>query len=642
MSTNVKVKVQNFGRYLSNMIMPNIGALIAWGLITALFIPDGWLPNEKLALMVGPIIVYLLPVLIAFTGGKLIHGERGAVVSTITIIAVIASAQNLGSDSAMFLGAMICGPLGGFVMKLFDMAIEGRVKSGFEMLVNNFSSGIIGTLLAIFGFYIIAPSVLYITELFTIAVDILARNNLLPLMSVIVEPAKILFLNNAINHGVLTPFATGQAQEFGKSIFFLVEANPGPGLGILLAYLFFGKGMARSSAGGAAIIHFFGGIHEIYFPYVLMKPKLIIAVILGGMTGVLTLTLFDGGLRAASSPGSIIAIMTMSPADAVFANILAVTLSFIVTFVVAAFLIKIDKNEEVDLDAAKDRVSSMKAQSKGQTSSANPSNEVFSEGFANIKKIIVACDAGMGSSAMGASVLKKKVKAAGLDITVINLAINDLPSDVDIVVTHRDLTERAMRQVPHATHLSLTNFLDNAFYDELVSNLVSDNTIEQQPTTASDATIAEKEETEKAAPAFEMSAQNVLLGLTASTKEEAIRVAGNKLVELGYVKPEYVEAMLEREQLSSTYLGESIAIPHGTIAAKDSVMKTGIVFCQYPSGVQYGEDEGELAHIVIGIAAKNNEHLSVIQAITNALDFDGEIDRLTHTDDVNTVLAILK
>lgn len=640
MSTNVKVKVQSFGRFLSNMIMPNIGALIAWGLITALFIEDGWLPNEKLALVVGPIIIYLLPVLIAYTGGKIIYGERGAVVSAVTIIAVIASAQNLGSDSAMFLGAMICGPLGGFAMKLFDKAIDGHVKSGFEMLVNNFSAGIIGVILVILGFYVIAPSVLFITQLFTVSVNFLAENNLLPLMSIIVEPAKILFLNNAINHGVLTPFATSEAQEFGKSIFFLVEANPGPGLGILLAYLFFGKGSARSSAGGAAIIHFFGGIHEIYFPYVLMKPRLIIAVILGGMTGVLTLTILGGGLRAASSPGSILAIMAMTPNDAIFANIAAVALSFIVTFLVAAFLIKLDGNDGDDLDVAKDRVSAMKAQSKSGAKGTNESTQVFSEEFGNIQKIIVACDAGMGSSAMGASILKKKVKEAGLDIVVTNVAINDLPKDADIIVTHRDLTERAMRQMPHAKHLSLNNFLDSEFYDELVANLVSDNTSTKETDLTKKTTQSSENVDEKRS--FDISSANVLLGLKANSKEEAIRIAGNKLIELGYVKSDYVEAMLEREQLSSTYLGESIAIPHGTIAAKESVMKTGIVFCQYPSGVQYGEDEGELAHIVIGIAAKNNEHLSVIQAITNALDCDGEIERLINTDDVNTVLAILK
>ena len=132
-SESAKLKVQRFGRFLSNMVMPNIGAFIAWGLITALFIPTGWLPNESLGKLVGPMITYLLPLLIGYTGGKLAGGDRGAVVGAITTMGVI-----VGTDIPMFLGAMIVGPLGGWAIKSFDRAVEGKIKSGFEMLVNNF------------------------------------------------------------------------------------------------------------------------------------------------------------------------------------------------------------------------------------------------------------------------------------------------------------------------------------------------------------------------------------------------------------------------------------------------------------------------------------------------------------------------
>jgi mannitol PTS system EIICBA or EIICB component len=622
-TSNIKLKVQNFGRFLSNMVMPNIGAFIAWGFITAIFIPTGWYPNETIAKLVSPMITYLLPLLIGYTGGKLVHGERGAVVGAITTMGVI-----VGTDIPMFLGAMIVGPLGGWVIKQFDKTIDGKVKSGFEMLVNNFSAGIIGMLLALFSFFAIGPSVVVVSSKLTLAVNFLVEHNLLPLTSIIIEPAKILFLNNAINHGIFSPLGIQQAAEYSQSIFFLIEANPGPGLGLLLAYLFFGKGSAKSSASGAAIIHFFGGIHEIYFPYVLMNPRLIIAVILGGMTGVFTLTLFGAGLSSPASPGSIIAVLAVTPKSSMFGVIISVIAATMVTFIVSAILLKTTKETDKSLEDAKSNISTMKKESKGI------SNEMLD--LAKVKKIIVACDAGMGSSAMGAGVLRKKVQDADLDIFVTNVAINNLPDDVDIVITHKDLTDRAKQHAPNAHHISLTNFLDSQLYSQLVADLLSS----QANNGASETAPISNQSTDNI-PLFKLSQQNIFLGLTAKNKEEAIRFAGQKLVDNGYVTPTYIEAMLEREKLTSTYLGESIAVPHGTIESKDDVIKTGIVFCQYPAGVQFGDEEDDKAKIVIGIAARNNEHLDVIAKLTNALDDETIIAKLATTNNIEEVLAIL-
>ncbi|MDN5679182.1 MAG: PTS mannitol transporter subunit IICBA [Ewingella sp.] len=634
-SPDVKVGVQNFGRFLSNMVMPNIGAFIAWGIITALFIPTGWLPNETLAKLVGPMITYLLPLLIGFTGGRLVGGDRGGVVGAITTMGVI-----VGADMPMFLGAMIAGPLGGWCIKRFDRLVDGKIKSGFEMLVNNFSAGIIGMLLAILAFLAIGPLVEALSKVLAAGVHIMVVHNLLPLASIFVEPAKILFLNNAINHGIFSPLGIQQATETGKSIFFLIEANPGPGMGVLMAYMFFGRGSAKQSAGGAAIIHFFGGIHEIYFPYVLMNPRLLLAVILGGMTGVFTLTVLNGGLVSPASPGSILAVLAMTPKGTYFANIAAIVAAFAVSFIVSAFLLKTSKVKEGDdLDEATRRVQDMKAQSKGgKASTAGVAGDL-----STVRKIIVACDAGMGSSAMGAGVLRKKVQDAGLtNISVTNSAINSLPDDVDLVITHRDLTERAMRQVPHAQHISLTNFLDSGLYTDLTARLVEVNKTSQYKekvnTTLSDSLVSEQENEHL----FRLSESNIFLGLQASNKEDAIRFAGEQLVKGGYVQQEYVEAMLAREQLTSTYLGESIAVPHGTIEAKDRVLKTGIVFCQYPAGIRWGDDEDDSARLVIGIAARNNEHINVITKLTTALDEDGVIDRLANTTSVEEVLTILR
>ncbi|MGI6085136.1 MAG: PTS mannitol transporter subunit IICB [Acetivibrionales bacterium] len=446
-------KIQKFGRFLSGMVMPNIGAFIAWGLITALFIPTGWTPNEKLSELVGPMITYLLPLLIGYTGGKAVGGTRGAVVGALATVGVI-----IGSSVPMFLGAMIVGPLGGWVIKKFDDAIEGKVRPGFEMLVNNFSAGIIGGVLTLVGFLAIGPLSEALNKFLGAGVNALVNAGILPLTSIFIEPAKILFLNNAINHGVLGPLGLQQAQELGKSIFFLLETNPGPGLGVLVAYWLFAKGNAKQSAPGAIIVHFLGGIHEIYFPYVLMNPILILAVIAGGASGVLIETMFGAGLVATPSPGSIFALLAMCPKGGHIPVLLGVLVSAAVSFLVASIFVK-KTGDEGDLEKAKATVKEMKAKPVLRKVS--------------VKKVIFACDAGMGSSAMGASLLRNKFKKAGLDITVVNTAIEDIPGDADIVFTHHSLTPRAQSIAPNAEHISIDNFVDSPEYDKLVDRLAN-------------------------------------------------------------------------------------------------------------------------------------------------------------------------
>ncbi|MCW1837200.1 PTS mannitol transporter subunit IICB [Bacillus xiamenensis] len=471
-----RVKVQRFGSYLSGMIMPNIGAFIAWGLITALFIPSGYLPNEQLATLVGPMINYLLPLLIGYTGGKLVYDHRGGVLGATATIGVI-----VGSDIPMFLGAMIMGPLGGYLMKKIDQLFKDRIKSGFEMLINNFTAGILGAILVAIAFYAIGPVVLGLNKALAAGVDIIVNAHLLPLASIFIEPAKVLFLNNAINQGILGPLGVEQAAKTGQSILFLLETNPGPGLGVLLAYMFFGRGNAKQSAPGAIIIQFLGGIHEIYFPYILMKPKLILAVIAGGASGVLTFTLLNAGLKAVPSPGSIIALMIMSPKGGHLAVLAGVVVAAIVSFLVASVILKTSKAVDEDLTAATEKMQDM----KGKKSAAAAALTAQKEGAEaneqaasphdihpdDVNKIIFACDAGMGSSAMGASILKNKVKKAELDIDVTNTSISNIPDDADVVFTHKDLTDRAKAKLPGAVHISVDNFLNSPKYDELIEKL---------------------------------------------------------------------------------------------------------------------------------------------------------------------------
>ncbi len=480
----MRVHVQKFGTFLSNMVMPNIGAFIAWGLITALFIEKGWLnwggsgglaPDSWVAEIggwgdfagggiVGPMIDYLLPILIGYTGGKMMYDTRGGVIGAIATMGVIA-----GADIPMFMGAMIMGPLGGWSMKHIDALWDTKIKPGFEMLVNNFAVGIWGAVLATFGFFVMSPIVTWIADRLSDGIDVLVTNNLLPFTSVIIEPAKVLFLNNALNHGVLTPLGTTEAVENGKSILFLLEANPGAGLGLLLAYSMFGKGLAKASAPSAMIIHFFGGIHEIYFPFVLMKPKLILAMIAGGMTQIFINVLFSSGLRAPAAPGSIFAVYAQTPGDSFVGVTLSVIGGAAATFVVAAFLLKTDRSDDPE-DQLVSATASMESM-KGKSSSVSGALLGGAANAANapIRSIVFACDAGMGSSAMGASVLRKKVHAAGYtDVTVINQSIANLTDTYDLVVTHEDLTDRARQKTESAIHISVDNFMASPRYDEVV------------------------------------------------------------------------------------------------------------------------------------------------------------------------------
>ncbi|HGQ9274647.1 TPA: PTS mannitol-specific transporter subunit IIBC [Streptococcus pneumoniae] len=463
---SLKVRVQKLGTSLSNMVMPNIGAFIAWGVLTALFIADGYLPNEQLATVVGPMLTYLLPILIGYTGGYMIHGQRGAVVGAIATVGAIT-----GSSVPMFIGAMVMGPLGGWTIKKFDEKFQEKIRPGFEMLVNNFSAGLVGFALLLLAFYAIGPVVSTLTGAVGNGVEAIVNARLLPMANIIIEPAKVLFLNNALNHGIFTPLGVEQVAQAGKSILFLLEANPGPGLGILLAYAVFGKGSAKSSSWGAMVIHFFGGIHEIYFPYVMMKPTLFLAAMAGGIYGTFTFQLLDAGLKSPASPGSIIAIMATAP-KGVWPHInvlLGVLVAAVVSFLVAALILHADKSTEDSLEAAQAATQAAKAQSKGQLVSTSVDAVVSTD---SVEKIIFACDAGMGSSAMGASILRDKVKKAGLEIPVSNQAISNLlDTPKTLIVTQEELTPRAKDKSPSAIHVSVDNFLASPRYDEIVASL---------------------------------------------------------------------------------------------------------------------------------------------------------------------------
>lgn len=676
----MRQQIQQFGRTLSSMVMPNIGAFIAWGFITALFIPEGWWPNGQLAQLVGPMLTYLLPLLIAYTAGRNVAGERGGVIGAIAAVGVI-----VGNDIPMFIGAMIMGPLAGYAIRRFDRMVEGRVKAGFEMLVSNFSIGILGMLLAVLGYYVVGSVVSGLTMLISSGAELVIRHGLLPLVSLFVEPAKVLFLNNAVNHGIFSPIGIEQARETGQSIMFLLETNPGPGLGVLLAYWLFGRGNARQSAPGAVIIQFFGGIHEIYFPYILARPVLIVAAIAGSAAGLLFFSLSDAGLVAPASPGSILSVLAMAPKGKTLIVLLGVVISAAVSLVVAAPFIRRASKTETEGDPAVGKLP-QSAAGISPHAAGRP-----------VRKVIFACDAGMGSSALGATRFRKRLRDAEIGVAVGNSAADRIPSDADVVVCQSVLAERIAAAAKGAELIVIDNFLSDPGLDALFARLESAKPTAAGPGTVScgesdsdmsDARLAEAvlpsdvcdARSAGATPSSETSAfrpaettaspdmpvaadsapqpeetasapkdaapdgailqpGNIRVGLPAEPKEEAIRRAGELLVAGGYARPEYVDAMLRREELATTCLGMGLAIPHGTSDAKERVLRSGIVVLQYPDGVDF---DGEKAHLIVGIAGVGDEHLEILARLSASFEDEELLQRLMTATDPQVIYDALK
>lgn len=582
----LRIQVQKFGSILSAMIMPNIGAFIAWGLITAIFIPAGWLPNEELAKLVAPMLRYLLPLLIAYAAGNNVAGARGGIMGTIATIGVIE-----GSDVPMFLGAMVMGPLAGLVIKKFDAFYGNRVKPGFEMLINNFSVGILGMACAIIGFLLVGPVMLGLTSLLNSGVSFVLDKGVLPLVAIFIEPAKVLFLNNAINHGILTPLGIEQAREFGNSVLFLLESNPGPGLGILLAYMLRGDAISRKTAPASAVILLFGGIHEIYFPYVLMRPALIVAAMAGSASALAYYQIVGGGLVSAASPGSVISIAAMSPRGMTLQVLLGIVIATVVSFLVALFLVRSKSGKS--LEDAQNETMKLKNQER------------------NIKKIVFACEAGMGSSAMGATNFRSRIR--NKTITVMNSSIDNIPSDADIVVCQSIFHDRVSRKSPGTEIIVIKQFLNDPALEDLARRV-----------------------TPAAKPI--LTPDMIVLGAKATASEEAIKQAGELLVKDGYVEEVYVEKMLERERIISTYIGMGIAVPHGNSGSHEHIMHSGISITQYPAGVDF---DGEKAYLVIGIAGTDDKHMDILTSLSTILSDEEILEQVKNTNDKMYIYNLL-
>lgn len=584
--TKVLDKIRKFGGYMSGMVMPNLGAFVGWGLLAALFIPTGWMPNEKLNEMVGPILNYLLPLLIGYTAGYNIHGQRGGVIGAFTTMGVI-----VGSDVTMFSGAMIMGPLSSWLLKKIDTALDGKVKPGFEMFVNNFSLGILGFALAIAGYFIIGPIVNAIIVVLTTGIKFLISKKLIPLLAVFMSPAQVLFLNNAVNHGIISPIAYAQAQEAGKS----KETAP----------------MAMFIAGIA-------GIGEVYFPFVLANPVMIVATMGGMATSLFLLVVLGGGLVGMPSPGSLINIALMTPKDAALANLIAIAAGFAVALLIGTFLLKTIGSPEGDADLSVAGVDMGNSASATKTTNSTLGSAI--KGAVNY--IVVACDSGMGSSAMGASVLKNRLRKEGFeDIKVVNSAAGQIDPAADMVITLEGLMERAKKSVDPSgkEFLVVQNFLKEADYDDAV------------------AIIRKKNGAEDIKPI--LTEDNIRLNVKVKDKEDAIRQAGQILVDNGYTTVQYIDDMQEREKRFSVYIGNHLAIPHGIETSDKEIYSSGLSVLQVPEGVDF---DGETAYMVIGIAGKDGTHLNMLSTIALICADEENIEKMRCAENKEDIMEILK
>lgn len=608
--------IQRGGKFLSNMIMPSIGIFMAWGIIATLFMPFGWIPNAGLAKIVNYISIFILPIAIGSSGGNLTGGKKGRIVAVVATIGVIASSSNI----TMIVGAMIIGPISGFLIKRFNNFIEGKIPIGFEMLVDNFSIGIISVIMLIVGYYLIGPFVVIITQVAAVALSLVVSKGLLPLAAILIEPAKVLFLNNAINHGILGPLGIEQVQQSGKSIMFLLEANPGPGFGMLLAYYLFSKGNEKKITLGAAIINFFGGIHEIYFPYIIRKPILIIGTILGGMAGILTASILNVGLVSAASPGSIFTLMALSPKGEVLRTLICVGSATIVSFIVSMIILKISSKS---IKTSEDNIYSQEFNME----------EMVELKFKDIKKIVFACDAGIGSSAMAAASFRKRIKNLNLDIIVTNSSVDNVLDNTDLVISHIKLEERCKSNWLNVEYIFIDDFFNddklNRLYDILKGKSLETKKDKEVYFEGKNLEIEEKKAV--------LTDKNIILNLESESKEDAIIRAGELLVGRGYVTEDYIGFMQEREKIYSTYIGMGIAIPHGINEDNKSIKKSGVVMLQYPHGINYGEG---IVYLLIGIAGHEEEHLEIMSHIAEALGNEELISKLDKIKDKKDLLNL--
>ncbi|WP_054972711.1 PTS sugar transporter subunit IIA [Paenibacillus sp. A3] len=598
-------RINRIGRFLSYLVFQNIAGLIGLGLIRVLFGERGWFPVPEVQDILNPILKYFLPLLFAYTGGRMIGSHRGGVIASFVMIGMIAGNP---SDYSMLMPAMLVGPLTGWIIARTDRWLVDRIPVGLELLCYNVAAGLIGVVLCLFCYAEVAHWFVLGMQGIHGAAKLMLESNYLPWVALAVEPGKVMFLNNVMNHGIFEPLGIQQTKEFGQSVFFLLETNPGPGAGLLLAYYMLLKNKPRDNARSSLLIQFVGGIHEVYFPYALMRPLVIVPLIAAGLAGNWVFVLLQAGLVATPSPGSLIALMLMAPKGMHLPVLGGVLASAAVSFA-GCYLVLLWKGGPAFDDPAALAVHHLSEKSEDEIPLKEESQRK------TIRKIYFACDAGMGSSAMGAALLRKKIKQAGLPVEVGNCSVDGIPADADLVISQAMLTARAQEAAPRPEHLSMVSFVDAAFYDGLIDRLRSE--VLQGS--------ANEPESEENGAMF--TPDHVLIRAQADDKWQAIRQVGGLLVRLGLVRDDYIGRMIERERVLSTFIGNGVALPHGVGAADTGILKPGIVIAQYPDGVTF--DEGNKAYLLIAVVG-GEQQMGLVSRIAFMIEKPETVQALVH------------
>lgn len=512
----MRKSLQKFTKIYSRSIRKNIGIFIFTGLLGGLFAPQGWLPDENMYAISLLISGIVLPAFLAYSVAELLSDNDGGVIAVLASAGIIVADVNVGIPGALLMG-IFCGILWKYLL----MPLNTKVKAGFEFLCKNLAVAFSGLVLSLAAYFAAAPILAGIIHLLERGLDFLIQEKLMFLLSVVIEPAKILFLNNSINYGLLIPLGMQQAEQSGSSILFLLESNPGPGFGVLLAMLLTCT-KKRREYGLGAVIQIIGGIHEIYFPLVLSNIRLVFPLIAGGITGTVCFNLLGAGLSAPAAPGSLLTILLVSKRGQQAGVLLGIFLSAIVSMMISLLILWMPKQGK---ETADDGISEKEAlltalleEKKEMQEDENSKQEVLltalpgqkkkmsgneildttvldaktelevsrkmqmtekeqeqSKDITNrqIHRIGFICDGGMGSSAMGASLLRRRLKEKGiLDIEVTAHAGDMIPEGLDILVCQKSYLEVLRKEIGmNRAVYAVETLLDISGFDALIELL---------------------------------------------------------------------------------------------------------------------------------------------------------------------------
>lgn len=426
-------KLHKVGKFYTRIIMNNIGIFIFIGILSVIFNDHGWLPDKNMYAISQLAYKVILPSFIAYEGGRSVGGKEGGIAGVLAISGVI-----WHESSAELLGAMLLGPAAGYLWKKECLWVEKYFPSCMQMLGKNMLLGTTGALFSAADIYLILPLLKQTAALFFSWISFLTRCNMTACLSFFIEPAKVFFLNNVVNHMMLVPAGMEQIQETGSTILFLLETNPGPGIGVILA-LFYAKKLHKNETASVLTAHALGGIHEVYFPFILADLRLLPAVILGGLAGNISFHISKAAVKGMVSPGSIFSILIMADSGCRWKILAGILLSAIVSFLTGILILK-----KTSVYAKKYSFQKIPSSSQKETD-ADPEGALQQEPVQeenmrhSVKKIAFVCDGGIGSSVMGAALLRRKLQALGkTEINVEAYAVDLVPTDIDIIICQKD------------------------------------------------------------------------------------------------------------------------------------------------------------------------------------------------------------